>query len=602
MEAANTRDRMDVVFVGHVDHGKSTVVGRLLADTGSLPEGKIDQVRRNCELNSRPFEYAFLIDSLKDEQSQGITIDSARIFFKSKKRDYVIIDAPGHIEFLRNMVTGASRAQAALLVIDAREGVRENSKRHGYLLAMLGIREIAVLVNKIDLVGFDEHVFKSIKTEYEKFLGDINIRPACCMPVSGLLGHNITPEGERMPWYSGPSVLDVLDSFTSEGPLDGLPFRMPVQDVYKFTRYGDDRRIVAGTIDTGKISVGDEVIFYPSGKRSRVRTIERFNSPVLTEAVASMAAGLTLEEQIYITRYELAARAGEHQPMVSSRFKASVFWLGKNPLEQRREYFIKIGAAKIRARLVEVRRVIDASNLAVRESAGHIGRNDVAECVFATSRAMAFDRAETNPFTSRFVIVDDYEIAGGGIIISEEADDAAWVRDKVFVRNFKWEKSEIEFRTRSERYNQKPALVLITGGREIGKKRIARALEKRLFLAGKIVYFLGIGNILYGVDADIKGRGESDRREEHIRRLAEVSHLMLDAGIILIVTAVDLRYSDMEIITATVDPDIILTVWVGDNQGAFVSDCSIESPENISEGVEMLVEELQRRGIIFGLW
>ncbi len=331
-------ERMPIVVTGHVDHGKSTIVGRLLADTGSLPQGKLEAVRANCERNAKPFEYAFLLDALKDEQAQGITIDSARVFFKSARRHYIIIDAPGHIEFLKNMVTGAARAHAALLVIDAREGIRENSRRHGYLLSMLGIRQLAVVVNKMDLVGFDRQVFESIRTEYTAFLRQLNVEPSGYIPVSGFHGDNIAARSQAMPWYEGPTVLETLDGFVSEQPAVNQPFRMPVQGVYKFTQQSDDRRIVAGTIDTGRVQTGDEVVFYPSGKKSRVRSIEAFNRPPQHQATASQSTGFTLEEQIYVTRGELAARAGEPPPLVSTSVRVNLFWLGRSPLAPRKDY------------------------------------------------------------------------------------------------------------------------------------------------------------------------------------------------------------------------------------------------------------------------
>ncbi|NBV41879.1 adenylyl-sulfate kinase, partial [bacterium] len=230
---------MNVVIVGHVDHGKSTFTGRLLADTGSLPEGKLDQVKAWCAINSRPFEYAFLLDALKDEQAQGVTIDAARCFFKSDKRHYIIIDAPGHIEFLKNMITGAARAEAAMLLIDAHEGVQENSRRHGYMLSMLGIKQVAVLINKMDLADYREDVFESIKSEYSQFLNSVGVKPAAWIPISAREGDNLIHPSPNMPWYTGMDVLSVMDSFHKEQPAESLPFRFPVQDVYKFTAQGD---------------------------------------------------------------------------------------------------------------------------------------------------------------------------------------------------------------------------------------------------------------------------------------------------------------------------------------------------------------------------
>src|SRR5262245_23808091 len=210
------RERVHVVIAGHVDHGKSTVIGRLLADSGSLPEGKLDQVRALCARTARPFEYAFLLDALKDEQAQGITIDAARVFFRTARRDFLLLDAPGHIEFLRNMVTGASRAEAALLVIDAHEGVQENSRRHGYLLSMLGLRQVAVLINKMDLQGFSEAAFARTCAEYGAFLGRIGVTATCFVPVAARGGDNIAARSPAMPWYAGPTVLEVLEGFASE--------------------------------------------------------------------------------------------------------------------------------------------------------------------------------------------------------------------------------------------------------------------------------------------------------------------------------------------------------------------------------------------------
>ena len=593
-------EHMKIVIVGHVDHGKSTVLGRLLADTGSLPEGKLEQVKENCERNSKPFEYAFLIDALKDEQSQGITIDAARVFFKTPKRNYLIIDAPGHIEFLKNMVTGASHAEAALLVIDAEEGVQENSRRHGYMVAMLGISQVVVLVNKMDLVGYNKGIFERIVNEYSEFMNNIDVHPLCYIPVSGFEGEQIAMSGESMPWYEGKTVLEILDGFIKEElPVD-KPFRMPVQSVYKFTGFGDNRRIIAGTINTGIIEFGNEVIFYPSGKKSRVKSIELFNAPEQKRAVAGQATGFTLEEQVYITRGEIATRTGDLPPKVSSRLRVSLFWMGREPLTKNKEYLLKIGTAKVPVRVAEIMKVIDASDLS-RSEKEMVERHDVAECVIKCNRAIAFDLAEENSATGRFVIVDDYDIRGGGIIREALEDEQVWVRDKVFLRNYKWERSRISFESRAEKYNQKSTLIIITGEKDAGKKPIAKELESRLFNDGKIVYFLGIGNVLYGIDADIKGI--ANNREEHIRRLAEVANIMLDAGVILIVTAIELTQDDLEIIKTIVNPDRIEVVWIGENIITDISyDLHLYDPRDIADSVDSIKILLQDKGIIYKPW
>ena len=592
--------RMNIVIVGHVDHGKSTVIGRLLADTHSLPEGKLEQVRRQCELNSRPFEYAFLLDALKDEQAQGITIDAARVFFKSNLRHYLILDAPGHIEFLKNMITGAARAEAALLVIDAAEGVQENSRRHGYMMSMLGIRQLAVVVNKMDLVGWDRGVYDRIVREYGAFLDQIGLKPSAFIPVSARGGDNIATRSDELPWYEGSTVLNALDEFRSEPTPVDRPFRMPVQDVYKFTKQGDDRRIVSGTIDSGSVSVGDTVIFYPSGKKSRVKTVEAFNRTTQTKAETGWAVGFTLQEQIYITRGELATVEGQPRPQVTTRLRVSLFWLGKEPMVKRKEYLLKLGSARVTCRVEEVLRVMDASTLGTTEQRNAIQRHDVAECVLRLDRAIACDLAEDVAATSRFVIVDDYEIRGGGIVREAMTDRQTSVRDRVMLRNYKWEPSNIQPEHRAEKYNQKASLILVTGEHEHDRKGVAKALEEKLFQDGKVVYFLGIGNVLYGVDADIERKQEN--RLEHMRRLAEVANLMLDAGIILVVAAAELRQDDLEVIKTAVQPDWIETVWAGDTITTDLS-VDLQLPGGaIPEAVDRLKAHLQDKGVIFRPW
>jgi bifunctional enzyme CysN/CysC len=592
--------RMNIVIVGHVDHGKSTVIGRLLADTHSLPEGKLEQVRAQCELNSKPFEYAFLLDALKDEQAQGITIDAARVFFKSRQRPYLILDAPGHIEFLKNMITGASRAEAALLVIDAAEGVQENSRRHGYMVSLLGLRQLAVVVNKMDLVKWDRAVYDRIVREYGAFLDQVGIKPSAFIPVSGRSGDNIADRSANLSWYDGPTVLDALDAFHTEPPPVERSFRMPVQDVYKFTKQGDDRRIVAGTIDSGAVAVGDTVVFYPSGKKSRVKTIEAFNRPTQSRAFAGSQVGFTLQEQIYITRGELAALEREPRPQVTTRLRVSLFWLGKDPMVKRKEYLLKLGTMRVTMRLEEILRVMDASTLGPTDQAAAVKRHDVAECVLKLDRAIACDLAEDVASTSRFVIVDDYEIRGGGIVREALSDRQASVRDRVMLRNYKWEPSIIQAERRAEKYNQKAALILVTGEHEHDRKGIAKALEGRLFDDGKVVYFLGIGNVLYGVDADIERKQEN--RLEHMRRLAEVANLMLDAGIILVVAAAELTQDDLEVIKTAVQPDWIETIWAGDS---ITTDLSVDlhlPGGAVPEAVDRLKAHLQEKGIIFRPW
>jgi len=592
---------MDIVITGHVDHGKSTVIGRLLADTGSLPEGKLEQVKERCRRDSRPFEYAFLLDALKDEQAQGITIDSARSFFKTAKRGYTIIDAPGHIEFLKNMVTGASRAEAALLVIDAKEGIKENSRRHGYILSMLGIEQIAVLVNKMDLVEYDREVFEQITCDYRVFLEKIGISPEHFIPISGIKGDNIANRSVNMPWYKGYTVLDILDRFTPQVPLTEKPFRMSVQGVYKFTANGDDRRIIAGTPAAGRLHPHDEVIFMPSGKKSRVASIEAFNKKAPDCIEAGSASGFTLDEQIFVKRGEMVVKASEEAPLTAKRILASIFWLGREPLEKGREYIIKTGTVKAPLFLEEIHRVVDAATLDTTQKE-RIERHDTAECIFSLKRAVSFDLAKDIAATGRFVIVDRYEICGGGIIREALTDDESRIREQVMARNFKWESSRISAEERAEKYSQRSSLILITGEKDAGKKPVAKALEKSLFMDGRLVYFIGIANVLYGIDADIKGK-TSNNREEHIRRLAEAAYLMLDAGCILIVTATELTAKDLEIMRTVVSTERIETVWIGEHITTDL-ECSLHinrSPDE--DNTAMIIKKhMREKGIVFRPW
>ncbi|MCD4671742.1 MAG: adenylyl-sulfate kinase [Anaerolineaceae bacterium] len=593
-------EKMSVVFVGHVDHGKSTVIGRLLADTDSLPHGKLEQVRLECKRNASPFEYAYLIDALKDERAQSITIDAARVFFKSEKRNYIIIDAPGHIEFIRNMVTGASRAEAAILVIDAHEGVMENSRRHGYLLWMLGIKQIVVLVNKMDLVDYRQDVFESVTKEYSAFLSEIGMQPLGYIPVSGKEGDNISSPSKNMAWYQGDTVLTALDRFQKAPSLEDKPFRMPVQDVYKFTSFDDDRRIVAGTIISGRMKIGDEVIFYPSTKRSQVKTIESFAAPQTDSAISGQAAGFILNEQIYIQRGEVAALAHEPPPQVSSRLRVSLFWLGKKPMLPKKQYVLKLGMARVKVQIEQILRVIDASDVAVSVQKNKIELHDVAECILSLHWAIAFDLSESLTDTGRFVIVDDYEICGGGIVLEALTDEQEWARQEKMLRDSKWIKSDVSIQQRAERYNQRPTLVIITGCQGVGRKRIARAFEKRLFAEGKFVYYFGMGSVVYGVNLDIKQKGNGEYRQEHIRRLAELANIMLDAGLITIVTAVKLTRLELNLIKTIIDPSRIETVWVGDQYSTDVPvDLQLPENEQTESAVVLLKQLLQEHSVIF---
>lgn len=585
---------MNIVIVGHVDHGKSTVIGRLLVDTKSLPIGKLEQVEEKCKRNSKPFEYAFLIDALKDEQEQGITIDSARCFFKTVNRNYIIVDAPGHIEFLKNMVTGASRAEAALLVIDAYEGIQENSKRHCYLLSMLGIKQLCVLVNKMDLANYRDKVYRKITEDFSIYLKQIGLNNCMYIPICGYKGENIVHRSKNMPWYHGDTVLEVLEKFQAEKIPDDKPFRMPVQGVYKFTAKNDSRRIIAGTVETGKLNVGDEIVFLPSGKKSKVKSIESFNENVKSSISAGFSTGFTLFEQIYVKRGEVATIYGQSRPQISRRIKAKIFWLGKSHMERCKPYYLKLGTAKVRIWIEEIIRVLDASTLESVKT-DFIGTNAVAECILSLEKPTAFDLIFDNFFLSRFVIIDNYEICGGGIIYENLDGQQSVDREKVVLEPYKWQYSGISEKERTLKYKQRPTILIITGLKYSGKKYVAKALEKKLFDKGKIIYFLGIANILYGFDEGIKKLPYS-REDDQLRRFGEISNIMLDAGNILVVTTSEMTSNDLNELKTMISPEKIKVVWIGKNVSTDIEydlqineDCSVENVVNRIE--DLLIKD-----------
>jgi len=590
------REQMNVVIVGHVDHGKSTLVGRLLADTGSLPEGKLEAVKANCVRNAKPFEYAFLLDALKDEQSQGITIDTARSFFKSSKRDYIIIDAPGHIEFLKNMISGAARAEGALLLIDAHEGIKENSKRHGYMMRFLGVKNVAVCVNKMDLVNYDQKVFEQIKTDYTKFLNEINLKPQCFIPIAAFHGDNIVSQSHNMPWYKGKCILDVLDSFEKAAPKDKQVFRMPIQDIYKFTEEGDERRIVAGRIETGTIKVGDDIVFLPSGKKNRIRSIEYFNGPHRTEAYAGQSTGFTMETEIYIRPGEMMVKPSEKTPQVSAKFKANVFWMGKQPLVKAKTYKLKIATQQVPVVVSELIQVLNAAELSTNHKA-HVDRHEVGEVIFETMKPIAFDLVGDIAETGRFVLVDNYEIAGGGIILSPVFDGDNLLDSQIKKREFGWERSHITPDIRAVKYLHKSAFIVITGKIDTGKQRIAKALEEALFDLGKNVYFLGISNRLALATHDSKDKTLG--KYEALVQLGELAHIMTDAGLILITSVTDIDQYELDLLKKLNGPNRTFVINVGENRFLETGvDLDLVENEESQTAVKKIVELLTKAVVL----
>lgn len=586
------RDTMQIVIVGHVDHGKSTLVGRLLADTGVLGDGKLERVRATCERQGKAFEYAFLLDALEAEQDQGITIDAARVFFRTALRDYIIIDAPGHIEFLKNMVTGAARAEAAVLLIDAKEGVRENSRRHGYLLGMLGIRQVAVVVNKMDLVDYDKSHFEGIVAEYRAFLAEVGITPACFVPISARSGDNVASRGASMPWYDGPTVLAAVDAFGKLPARTHLPLRMPVQDVYKWGHRGDDARIIAGRIESGTVRVGERVLFSPSNKTATVATIERWAAPVEESADAGRSVGVTLDQQIFVERGEIMSHLHD-APEVGTRIRVNLFWLGRKPMEPGRNYKLKLATEHVEVRIASINRVLDASDLQTHSDKPRVDRHDVADLVLATRHPIAFDRNADNENTGRFVIVDGYDIAGGGIVRELIPDPEHELRQQSRIRDVEWVRGDITPGQRAVLNGHPATLVMITGDVTVKKHELARALESRLVHSGHRAYLLDGKNVVLGVDSDIA----LDDRAELVRRFGEVAHLLLDAGLLVVSTTNMIGLVDNHTIATLVAPFSVFTVDLRDQDSSSGISADLRfDPDQIGDAtVDGILAELGRR-------
>ncbi len=415
-----SRPLVRIVIVGHVDHGKSTLIGRLLSETGSLPDGKLDELKAVSTRRGMPFEWSFLLDALQTERDQGITIDTSQARFRTPGREFVLIDAPGHAEFLRNMVTGASQADAALLLVDAAEGVREQTLRHAYLLHLLGIRQMVVVINKMDRVGYDDGRFREIEAEITAHLADLGLKPAAVIPISARHGDGVVERTAAIGWYRGPTVIEALDRFAPGRPATALPLRLPVQAVYRF----DDRRIVAGRIQSGFIAVGDEIAVAPSGGRAVVRSIEAWPGHDDTgprHAGAGQSVGITLDRELFIARGDMIAHAQRQAPS-GRRLKARIFWLHHSPLATHASVSVRIGSAETRGAITKIGNMLDPGDQSAANRAtvgqNHLRQNHIGDVEIALANPIAADQYEANPRTGRIVLDVGGYIAGGGLVLA----------------------------------------------------------------------------------------------------------------------------------------------------------------------------------------
>ena len=589
------RERMNIVIVGHVDHGKSTLLGRLYADTGSLPIGKLEKIQAICKQQGKEFEYAFLFDAFLEEQQQGITIDTARTFFQWSGRQYIIIDAPGHKEFLKNMVSGAARAEAALLVIDALEGVKEQSKRHGLLLSMLGVKQVTVIVNKMDLVGYREDVFSGIEKEYREFLAQLKVTPAYVIPASAKQGANIASPSPETPWYQGPTVLDSLAHFQLEAARAEQPLRLPIQDVYKF----DARRILVGRITAGKLKVGDRLVFSPSNKSANIRSIEAFNiDPPPMQAQAGQSVGLTLDEQIFVERGHIATHE-KTAPLVSTCIRAHIFWLGRRPLTTQRTYLIRLATKEVTCEIATIHRIVDANDLDDKQTNTMVQRNEVADITLRTKAPVAFDLYGDFEVSGRFVLVDDYDVAGGGIVTELVQDEHEGLRNEARERDSAWVKGDVELEQRAKHYGHRAAIVLFTGPDTSAKSFLARKLESLLVADGRHAYLLDAENLHRGLDADLREANPA----ETVRRYGEVARLLADTGLLIVSTTNFFSLPTNQVIQAIqtlVNPTPVVTIHMTKETQSLQDDMDLtfSGPEDFNACAQQILAHLKTKGIL----
>ncbi len=524
-------------MVGHVDHGKSTILGRLLAETDSLHEGVLSRVRKTCEERNIPFEYAYLLDALQEEQDQGITIDITKIRLVTKKRSYTIIDAPGHKQFLKNMVSGASRADAAILVVDAKDGLQEQTRKHAYLLHLLGVPTVHVAVNKMDLVGYARDRFERVRDEIFAYLRKLGMNITGATPVSGAQGDNITTRSSNTPWFSGPTLLSAIDEFPQQPSLKDRPLRVPVQDIYKF----DEHRIVAGRVEAGTLRAGDTVVFLPSGEQTTIKRLLNWPGQPRAAASAGEVVSLELTDEFLLRRGEIIAHPG-HEPLVGNTLTATIFWMGKEALRPGKDYLLKLATEAVPCKVTEVSSVIDSATLNRLTGRDAVQKHEVARVELRAARAFCFDSFQDSPTTGRFVLVDDGIVAGGGII--ERGAEELRSRPALARGGLAPKCHLVTREEREERMGHPGHVFWLTGLPGCGKGAIARRLERLLFDQGKHVYYLDAATVRLSLSSDLDFSEAA--RHEQARRVAELANTLLHAGLIVIVTIVSPYRADRD--------------------------------------------------------
>ena len=544
-----TKGLLRFITCGSVDDGKSTLIGRLLYESKGLFEDQLaalDKDSRRHGTQGEDIDYALLMDGLAAEREQGITIDVAYRFFSTDKRKFIVADCPGHEQYTRNMATGASTADVAVVLVDARKGLLTQTRRHSYIVSLLGIRHVVLAVNKMDLVGYDKAVFDDIVAGYRELAAQLGIAHVTAIPLSALKGDNLLQRSANTPWYDGTSLLEFLETVDVGRHGNEIGFRLPVQWV---NRPNQDFRGFAGTIAAGAVSPGDEVVAVPSGRRSKVARVIGTNGD-LDRAVAGQSITITLADELDISRGDVIANA--HQPsQVADQFAAHVLWLGEQPLLPGRPYWLKIGARTVSASVTEIKHKVDV-NTQDQLAAKHLELNEVGYCNLHLDQSIPFEAYADNRELGGFILIDrqsNATVAAGTI-------DVALRR----AGNIHWQHVDVDKVARARSKAQEPRCVWFTGLSGSGKSTIANLVEKRLHAMGHHCYILDGDNVRHGLNKDL-GFTDEDR-VENIRRVAEVARLMVDAGLIVLVSFISPFRAERRMARDLFEPGEFVEVFV----------------------------------------
>ena len=522
LKSQEEKSMLRFITCGSVDDGKSTLIGRLLWDSKMIFEDQLAALEadsKRCGTQGEAIDYALLLDGLQAEREQGITIDVAYRFFSTDKRKFIVADTPGHEQYTRNMVTGASTAQVAVILIDARKGVLTQTRRHSYLVSLVGIKKVVLAVNKMDLVGYAAERFEQIRREYAAFAAALGFEEIAAIPLSALQGDNIIGHGDNMPWYQGPTLMDYLESVEVAEEMREKPFRMAVQWV---NRPNLDFRGFAGTIASGTIRVGDEIVVPASGQTSRVARIVTLDGD-LPAAAAGQAVTLTLTDEIDISRGDLLADPAA-RPAHADQFEAKVVWLHEKPLLPGRGYLLKTGATTIPVQVSVLKHKVNVNTLQP-EPAQTLDLNEVGICTLSTSKEIPFDAYRENRATGNFILIDRLSNATVGAGMIDFPQERAAVGSH-------WPSIDLNKKKRGDLKGQKPRVLWFTGLPGAGKSTIANLVEKKLYSLGLHTYLLDGDNLRHGLnrDLDFSDAGQV----EHIRRTADMSRLFVEAGLIVL--------------------------------------------------------------------